>query len=374
MREYLVGGAVRDLLMNKSSSDRDYVVVGATEDDMKRLGFSKIGHSFPVFLHPITGDEWALARTEKKDGIGHGGFTAFTHNVTLVQDLQRRDLTINAMAQSPVTGEIIDPYDGQQDIKNKVLRHVSDAFSEDPLRVIRLARFYSRFTDFSIALKTISLAQKITASGEMNLISSERYLLEMLKVIESKEGDPLRFFEALNLFGVLDTVDFFKKLLGTVSCKSYVTEIVGHRFRAAKKIFGDVPDMALLCAIASTSNSDADLSAVPNDIKKAHESFNKMLSITEIISAEDIFQLLSFCRATSKMSSSLTNLLSTMYVVESTGINFLVSSKKLKNFASMCHEVSSGTFIQMGLSGKELGIAMDIEKMNRIHNSIKNNF
>ena len=151
MKIYLVGGAVRDKLLGIPVKDRDWVVVGSSPDEMKEKGFKQVGKDFPVFIDPKTGEEYALARTERKSGHGYTGFEFDTNsNVTLEEDLARRDLTINAIAQDE-DGNLIDPFNGQEDIKNKKLRHVSDAFSEDPLRVLRVARFYSKFHD----LKTV---------------------------------------------------------------------------------------------------------------------------------------------------------------------------------------------------------------------------
>ena len=178
---YLVGGAVRDQLLNRAVKDHDYLVVGATVDKMLSLGFKQVGKDFPVFLHPNTKDEYALARTEKKQGQGYTGFTCYAEpDVTIEQDLFRRDLTVNAMAKSQ-NGEIIDPYNGQQDIKNRILRHVSNAFIEDPLRVLRVARFAARYYSygFTIADETIELMTKISTSGELSTLSAERVWQEM---------------------------------------------------------------------------------------------------------------------------------------------------------------------------------------------------
>ena len=157
MKTYQVGGSVRDQLLGLPAVDRDYVVVGATVDEMLAAGFQPVGKDFPVFLHPKTKEEYALARTERKSGRGYAGF-AFqaAPNVTLEADLLRRDLTINAMALE-ADGTLIDPYGGAKDIAAKVLRHVSDAFAEDPLRVLRLARFAARFTEFSVAPETLDV-------------------------------------------------------------------------------------------------------------------------------------------------------------------------------------------------------------------------
>ncbi|MDE4454204.1 tRNA nucleotidyltransferase [Psychrobacter sp. DAB_AL62B] len=185
MQVYLVGGAVRDQLLGRSIKDKDFVVVGATVAEMLNAGFQQVGADFPVFLHPVSREEYALARTERKQGVGYQGFSVHASpDVSLKDDLQRRDLTINAMAievislsnDTPINGEVIDYYGGLTDIENKTLRHVSSAFSEDPLRVLRTARFYSRYYDlgFTIADETLALMRELVRSGELVHLSSER--------------------------------------------------------------------------------------------------------------------------------------------------------------------------------------------------------
>lgn len=194
---YLVGGAVRDQLLNRQVIERDYVVVGATVEQMLALGFQQVGKDFPVFLHPETKDEYALARTEKKQGQGYTGFVCHAEpNVSLAQDLLRRDLTVNAMALTD-SGEIIDPYSGQIDLKNKLLRHVSPAFSEDPLRVLRVARFAARYEylGFTVCSTTLQLMNEISQSGELKALSIERILKEMERSLS--EQSPEVFFDIL---------------------------------------------------------------------------------------------------------------------------------------------------------------------------------
>ena len=167
MQVYLVGGAVRDEMLGRPVKDKDWVVVGATPQDLLNLNYQQVGSDFPVFLHPNTKDEYALARTERKQGKGYNGFICdFSPDITLEQDLIRRDLTVNAIAKD-TDGNLFDPFNGQSDIKNKVLRHVSPAFEEDPLRVFRVARFAARYAPlgFTIAPETLELMSKISASG-----------------------------------------------------------------------------------------------------------------------------------------------------------------------------------------------------------------
>ena len=201
MNIYLVGGAVRDKLMGISSKDRDYVVVGSTPEEMIKLGFKPIGKDFPVFLHPKTNEEYALARTEKKVGKGYHGFEFFTSPaVTLEEDLKRRDITINAIAEDE-NGKIYDPFNGVNDIKNKIIKHVSNAFCEDPLRVFRVARFYARFKDFEIHEDTEKLIEKIVSSGEIKSLSVERIYSEILKGLEEEYAD--KMFLSFETSGIL---------------------------------------------------------------------------------------------------------------------------------------------------------------------------
>lgn len=210
MKIYQVGGAVRDRLLGKAVHDIDYVVVGSTADQMIEKGFRPVGSHFPVFLHPVTNHEYALARTERKTAPGHQGFIFHADPaVTLEEDLQRRDLTMNAMAQEvneigePV-GEIVDPYGGQADLKAGVLRHVSKAFLEDPLRVLRVARFAARFADFHIAPETLLHMRQMVEALELETLSRERIWQELSRAME--ETEPLRFIETLNHCNALSDV------------------------------------------------------------------------------------------------------------------------------------------------------------------------
>lgn len=201
---YSVGGAVRDAILGISVKDHDYVVVGSTEAEMRALGYQPVGKDFPVFLHPKTHAEYALARTERKTAKGYKGFLIHASpEITLEQDLARRDFTMNAIAKS-ATGELIDPYNGQQDIAQKVIRHVSDAFVEDPVRILRAARFSARFADFTIADETMQLMQTMVRNGEVDALIPERVWQELAKgLMESK---PSRMFAVLRACGALQKI------------------------------------------------------------------------------------------------------------------------------------------------------------------------
>ncbi|MEE9160267.1 MAG: multifunctional CCA addition/repair protein [Gammaproteobacteria bacterium] len=203
MKIYLVGGAVRDKLLGDPCKDSDWVVVGSTPEEMEAQNFKAVGKDFPVFLHPETKEEYALARTERKTGNGYKGFTFHTSvDVTLEEDLARRDLTINAIAEDEA-GNLIDPFNGRQDLENKILRHVSPAFIEDPLRVLRVARFAARF-GFRIAPETLALMQEVVKSGELESLVAERVWSELERAMG--ETYPSRFILALRACSALNVL------------------------------------------------------------------------------------------------------------------------------------------------------------------------
>lgn len=206
MKIYVVGGAVRDFLNNAIPRDTDYVVVGSSKEEMLAQGFTQVGADFPVFLHPVTNDEYALARIERKTGQGYAGFATETDSVTLEEDLSRRDLTINAMAMD-ADFNITDPHSGQKDLESKVLRHVSPAFSEDPLRVLRVARFKARFgPGWSIAPETQDLMLKMVSDGALDELSGERVWAEIEKGLN--EPHPGLMLEVLRALRVLNRPAF----------------------------------------------------------------------------------------------------------------------------------------------------------------------
>jgi tRNA nucleotidyltransferase (CCA-adding enzyme) len=234
MKTYLVGGAVRDSLLNidhpSSASDRDFVVTGSSPKEMISLGFQNVGKSFPVFLHPKTKEEYALARKEIKTGTGHQAFAfEFPPTLSLEEDLVRRDLTINAMAQEVLAdgslGSLVDPFQGQDDIKNKILRHVSPHFAEDPLRVLRVARFAAKFPDFQVAPETVELLKNMSKGphSELKTLSGERILGEIEKTFAA--SSPERFFELLSDWGSLEHfLPELQKLKGVMASPKYHPE------------------------------------------------------------------------------------------------------------------------------------------------------
>ena len=224
MQVYLVGGAVRDKLLGINIKERDWVVVGATVTEMLVAGFFPVGKDFPVFLHPKTKDEYALARTERKVAKGYKGFNFYVDkSITLEQDLVRRDLTINAMAEG-TDGAIIDPFGGQEDLENGVLRHVSSAFAEDPVRILRVARFAARFGNFTVHNDTIQLMHAMVKNGEVDALVPERVWQELKRALNEKY--PERFFAVLNECGALEKIfpEIFA-LFGVPNPKEYHPEI-----------------------------------------------------------------------------------------------------------------------------------------------------
>ncbi|CAN5907455.1 multifunctional CCA addition/repair protein [soil metagenome] len=216
MQTYLVGGAIRDALLGRPGGDRDWLVVGSTPEEMTKLRYIPVGRDFPVFLHPVTHEEYALARTERKSAPGYRGFVIHASpDVTLEQDLARRDLTVNAIALAAEQADavlatnladlrietLVDPFHGQRDLQDKVLRHVTDAFREDPVRILRVARFAARFSDFTIAPETMALMREMVAAGEVDALVPERVWQELARGL--MERRPSRMFEVLRECGAL---------------------------------------------------------------------------------------------------------------------------------------------------------------------------
>ncbi|MCJ8350148.1 multifunctional CCA addition/repair protein [Moritella sp.] len=234
MQIYLVGGAVRDKLLSLPVKDKDFVVVGATPAEMLEQGYQQVGKDFPVFLHPSSKQEYALARTERKSGSGYTGFTCYAApDVTLEQDLVRRDLTINAIVED-INGQIIDPLNARSDLDNRILRHISESFSEDPLRVLRVARFAARFHQlgFTIAKETLTLMQEMTQAGDLAELTPERVWQEVEKTLSA--ANPEIFFHVLNEIGALAVIlpeldALFERMLNTHSEGDNETKTVGQQ-------------------------------------------------------------------------------------------------------------------------------------------------
>ncbi len=253
---YLVGGAVRDALLGRPPGDRDWVVVGATPEAMIARGFAPVGGDFPVFLHPVTKEEYALARTERKSGRGYKGFVFHTGaDVTLEEDLARRDLTINAIARRR-DGEIVDPLGGRADLRDRVLRHVGSAFIEDPVRLLRLARFAARLPEFSVAGETLALARRLVADGEVDALVPERVWQEVAKGLMTVH--PGRMFDVLKEVGAL----------GHIAPELEYTPTVGAQLAvAAQRGLSLAARFAVLCHSSARPGAIADAWRAPGDCR-----------------------------------------------------------------------------------------------------------
>ena len=269
LQVYIVGGAVRDALLGLPAGDRDWVVVGATPEEMAARGFIPVGGDFPVFLHPITKEEYALARTERKSGRGYKGFTFYTGaEVTLEEDLKRRDLTVNAIAQS-LTGEQVDPLNGVQDLHAKILRHVGPAFEEDPVRILRLARFMARFTQFAVAPETLALCHKMVASGEVDALVPERVWQELSRGLMSEQ--PSR------MLGLLAEVGAASRILPELVLSSRVQDLVD---RVAQQGLPLASRYAVLCLQTSELKAFATRLRVPSECADMARLLPLMLAAT----------------------------------------------------------------------------------------------
>ena len=278
MKIFAVGGAIRDTLMGLPVHDIDYVVIGSSVDEMIAKGFRPVGKDFPVFLHPETQAEYALARTERKTGQGYKGFHFYADpSVTLEQDLERRDLTINAMAQEVRTdgkqfGPIIDPYNGQEDLAAKVFRHVSSAFSEDPLRLLRIARFAARFPEFRIADETMSLLKEIVQSGELNALSAERIWQELARGLVASK--PMHMFQVLLNTGAAKTL--LPNMLTTkLAEESFRESLIAH-FDLASNTLEERCAITLMDLPVGDIRSWAECVRMPIEVRDFSEIFSEL--------------------------------------------------------------------------------------------------
>ncbi|MGB5259887.1 MAG: multifunctional CCA tRNA nucleotidyl transferase/2'3'-cyclic phosphodiesterase/2'nucleotidase/phosphatase [Gammaproteobacteria bacterium] len=297
---YLVGGAVRDSLLDLPVAERDWVVVGATADEMLALGYTQVGRDFPVFLHPDSKEEYALARTERKTGHGYTGFNVFAGpDVTLEDDLLRRDLTINAMAET-AGGELIDPYGGADDLNNGVLRHVSPAFAEDPVRILRVARFAARFAHygFRVAHDTNALMRMMVAAGEVDYLVPERVWAELVKALGTRT--PTRFFDVLHGCNALPVL--FPRLVTRYAEDTAHGHDSSHLPVLAASSNLDATTEVRFAALACDMNGDGDWlddfctqHRVPNSYRQLAQlaiRYRKPVHTIGTLSAEDVLQVL----------------------------------------------------------------------------------
>jgi tRNA nucleotidyltransferase (CCA-adding enzyme) len=278
MKIYAVGGAIRDTLMGLPVHDIDYVVVGSSVKEMIAQGYRLVGKDFPVFLHPETQAEYALARTERKTGKGYKGFLFYADpTVTLEQDLERRDLTINAMAQEVSAdgkwvGPILDPYNGQQDLAARVFRHVSDAFAEDPLRLLRIARFAARFPEFTVAPETMDALQAIVESNELNALSAERIWQELARGLIANK--PVRMFQVLLDADAAKTL-LPSRLTSHLAQEEFREQLIAH-LHAADNRLEDRCAVTLMYLPASEIRLWAECVKMPNEVRDFSEIFSEL--------------------------------------------------------------------------------------------------
>lgn len=399
MKFFLVGGAVRDKMLGRPIKDYDYVVVGATPQQMLNLGYQQVGKDFPVFLHPTSKQEYALARTEKKVGAGYMGFSCdFTPDITLDQDLLRRDLTINAMAQDPDNGDIIDPFNGREDIQRKILRHVSSAFIEDPLRILRVARFAARYDDFTIATETMTEMQLIVASGELSNLTPERVWQEMQSALCEKH--PEIFFNVLRecnalaiiwpelnaLWGVPNPAKHHPEICSGIHTMmvlqqaTHITTKATIRFAALCHDLGKAttPKEALPSHIKHEImglplvEASSDRFKVPNEYRQLalkvcqfHLHSHKALELKPSTILK-LFNQLDLWRKPQEFE----DFLMTCEADAKGRLGFEESpypqAAFLRKAALACQQVTAAAFVQKGLVGKQIKEAMDVERQDVI--------
>jgi tRNA nucleotidyltransferase (CCA-adding enzyme) len=368
MQAYLVGGAVRDELLGLEVKDRDWVVVGATPREMLAKGFKQVGSDFPVFLHPRTREEYALARTERKQGHGYHGFSVYSApDVTLEQDLRRRDLTINAMAKAE-SGELVDPFDGRSDIADRKLRHVSEAFAEDPLRILRTARFAARFQPlgFSVYEQTMALMKRMVESGEVDHLVPERVWQEFQRALHEKV--PEAFFEVLHNCGALEVLipeiapsKVFKLAMAALGC---IQEQSGakteERFAALLSPLDDSAALARAKALKAPNDCQSLarlVTAFTTQIRNIDPQHPEAEPLLDLLDQAD------FWRRPERFAQLL-NVLECALPGDSGLLNLLRTASEAAT------GVEPKALLAQGYKGKELGNAIRTERLKRICDAI----
>ncbi|MBW4934339.1 multifunctional CCA tRNA nucleotidyl transferase/2'3'-cyclic phosphodiesterase/2'nucleotidase/phosphatase [Marinobacter sp. F4206] len=371
MQTYLVGGAVRDELLGLEVKDRDWVVVGATPDKMLDRGFKQVGADFPVFLHPGTREEYALARTERKQGHGYHGFSVYSApDVTLEEDLKRRDLTINAMARSE-QGQIIDPFHGRQDIDKRLLRHVSEAFSEDPLRILRTARFAARFQPlgFRVCEETMALMRRMVAYGEVDHLVAERVWQEFQRALHEQE--PVAFFEVLRDCGALASLipeltqeGRFEQAMAALRCSHGEQGSTEERVAALMSPVPK-PDCERRMAALKAPNDCQNLACLVAEFIPAIR--HPDATGTGLISAENLLSLLDAAdlwRRPERFAALLKVLACALPKSDQPTLQLLEQS------ANCASGVEPRTLMAEGFKGKALGEAIRHERLRRIEQAL----
>lgn len=374
MQVYLVGGAVRDQLLGRPVTERDWVVVGATPEQMLAQGYQQVGKDFPVFLHPQSKEEYALARTERKNGHGYHGFSCYAAaDVTLEQDLLRRDLTINAIAQAE-DGQLIDPYGGVADLHARRLRHVSDAFSEDPLRVLRVARFAARYhyLGFSVADDTLALMTKLANSGELGHLAKERIWQEWHKSLE--DGNPQIFLQVLArchalaaLLPELDNPNYLtaqQQLLTEVSERHQANSALAQFCLQIAPWFVDTHSACAVDEIAQQFSQLAERLRIPNELRDYAlllGKFSSALAQFPVLSAEQrltLFNQLDVWRRAERLTVllPLVDALSRWQNPNHAAANW---REAVESALLRCQQITAQQFIAQGLQGKAIAAAIE---------------
>ena len=376
MNIYLVGGAVRDKLLRLPIKDRDWVVVNSTPEAMLDQGFLPVGQDFPVFLHPKTKEEYALARTERKSGHGYAGFTFHTDpGVTLEQDLIRRDLTINAMAESS-EGDIIDPYQGQQDLQQRLLRHVSPAFQEDPLRILRVARFAARFANlgFTIAEETMSLMAHMVSSGEANYLVAERVWQETARAL--MEQRPEIYFLTLMSCNALKAVmkEWQPFLLGSPQC------LAALRYAAEENASEQV---RFACLFASNDTTEASslkpffqrMRFPSSHCELAQLVYQQAHNIPNLLAeptAETIMNLFEATDALRRPERFEDFMAAAGFIARANGLNIKASSQStLLEWLKQCSTMNAREIVAQGIKGKAVGEKLRQLRLETLEASLK---
>jgi tRNA nucleotidyltransferase (CCA-adding enzyme) len=356
---YLVGGAVRDLLLGKKSSDLDYVVINSSEEEMLSNGFKPVGADFPVFLHPDTGNEYALARTERKTGKGYNGFSVSTNGVTLKDDLFRRDITINAMAIDS-NGNLIDPFNGLSDLSNGVIRHVSEAFREDPVRILRVARFCATY-DFILHEQTLHLMKEMVTNGEVDNLTSERVWAEIKKTFS--KTNPSIFFRVLDKCGALNRLVPHLSLNETVN--NALDKAVNDKKESCDVVFsilmsnsrneGDIHDICEKLKIPTNEKRLAILT-YKNLPKIQHALNNDYEELFKIIESLDVHH----------KTDTLDKFIRICEIVFND-----FDTEKFMGLIDRVRSVSSQHLLEQGLTGAAFGIELKRLRKEALNNIIK---
>ena len=374
MKIYAVGGAIRDTLMGLPVHDIDYVVVGSSVEEMIANGFRPVGKDFPVFLHPKTQAEYALARTERKTGIGYKGFHFYADpSVTLEQDLQRRDLTINAMAQEVdvdgrLCGPILDPYGGQKDLAAKVFRHVSDAFAEDPLRLLRIARFAARFPEFSVADETMLSLKAIVQAGELNALSAERIWQELARGLVASK--PMHMFQVLLNTGAAKTI-LSPTLNVQLAQEKFREQLIAH-FDSIGDALDDRCAIALMNVPASEIRSWAECVRMPIEVRDFSEIFSDLITCIDKchghFQAVDVLAWLNRADVWRKpdRGQQLLNLAAKI------GLNVAALIKAMRNAQALnTAEIIAGVAAEDRSNGERIGGAFELARLAAITSALQ---